>query len=134
MAKQTMGKLIADIRRERGMTQKELADKMNVTDKAVSKWERDLSCPDVNAIPHLAEVLGVSVEELMMAAPREQEEPEEKPSEVQRIVDLVLKAVPVAMGAAVVVLSAMGQLDSRSALTALGIGMFCLGLDQLRKD
>lgn len=134
MAKQTMGELIADIRRERGMTQKELADKMNVTDKAVSKWERNLSCPDVNSIPHLAEVLGVSVEELMMAAPREQEEPEEKPSEVQRIVDLVLKAVPVAMGAAVVVLSAMGQLDSRSALTALGIGMFCLGLGQLRKD
>ena len=38
---------------------------MGVTDKAVSKWERDLSCPDVASLPKLAETLGVSVDELM---------------------------------------------------------------------
>ena len=47
------------------MTQSELAEKMNVTDKAVSKWERDLSCPDINTISKLADVLDVSVEELL---------------------------------------------------------------------
>lgn len=47
------------------MTQLELADKMGVTDKAVSKWERDLSCPDVNSIPKLAEIFEISVDELM---------------------------------------------------------------------
>lgn len=38
---------------------------MSVTDKAVSKWERDLSCPDVNSLPKLAEIFGISVDELM---------------------------------------------------------------------
>ena len=39
------------------MTQLELADRMGVTDKAVSKWERDVSCPDIASMPRLAEVL-----------------------------------------------------------------------------
>ena len=54
------------------MTQNELAEKMNVTDKAVSKWERNLSCPDVNSIPKLAEILGTTVDELLNA-PTKQE-------------------------------------------------------------
>ena len=45
MEKQSMGELICARRKERGMTQKELALQMHVTDKAVSKWERDRSCP-----------------------------------------------------------------------------------------
>lgn len=132
MTKQTMGDLIAALRKERGMTQKDLAEKMNVTDKAVSKWERNLSCPDVNAIPRLAETLGISVEELMNAAPKEAEETREP--EVQKIVDLILKAVPVAMGAAVTVLSVLDQVDTKSALGMLGIGLFCVGIDQLRRS
>ena len=67
--KKTMGALIAQLRKEKGMTQLELAQQMGVTDKAVSKWERDLSCPDISSIPHLAQVLGVSVEELMQSGP-----------------------------------------------------------------
>ena len=55
--KKTLGMMIASLRKENGMTQFELAEKMGVTDKAVSKWERDISCPDVNTIPKLAEVL-----------------------------------------------------------------------------
>lgn len=131
MTKQTMGEMIAALRKERGMTQKDLADKMNVTDKAVSKWERNLSCPDVNSIPRLAEVLRVSVEELMNAAPKEAEEAQE--SEVQKIVALILRAVPVAMGAAVTLLTVLNQVDTKSALGMLGIGLFCVGLSQLRQ-
>ena len=63
--KKTLGIMIAELRKQHGMTQLELAEKMGVTDKAVSKWERDLSCPDINSIPNLAQILGVSVEELM---------------------------------------------------------------------
>ncbi len=58
--KKTLGIMIAELRKQHGMTQLELAEKMGVTDKAVSKWERDLSCPDINSIPNLAEILGVS--------------------------------------------------------------------------
>ena len=60
MKKKTLGMMIASLRKENGMTQLDLAEKMGVTDKAVSKWERDLSCPDVNTIPKLAEVFGIS--------------------------------------------------------------------------
>ena len=65
MMKKTLGTMIAELRKQNGMTQLELAEKMGVTDKAVSKWERDLSCPDINSLPNLAQILGVSVEELM---------------------------------------------------------------------
>lgn len=65
MKKQTMGMTIASKRKEAGMTQLDLAEKMGVTDKAVSKWERDLSSPDIRTVPKLAEALGISVEELM---------------------------------------------------------------------
>ena len=65
MANKSMGELITFLRKEKGMTQSELANKMNVTDKAVSKWERNISCPDINSINKLANILGISVEELI---------------------------------------------------------------------
>ena len=60
-----MGTFIAELRKERQMTQKELAAKLGVTDKAVSKWERSLSCPDIALLMPLAEALGVTVSELL---------------------------------------------------------------------
>lgn len=125
MMKQNMGDLIAGLRKERGMTQKDLAEQMNVTDKAVSKWERNLSCPDVNSIPRLAQVLGVGVEELMTAAPKQEEKQETD------LVKMILTAVPLAMGVAVVALNILGQLDVQSGMGMLGVGMFCLGAQQL---
>lgn len=67
MSQKTIGEIIGTLRREKGMPQKELAAMLNVTDKAVSKWERNIACPDTMTIPKLAEILGVSVEELMGA-------------------------------------------------------------------
>lgn len=67
MASKSMGEIVSTLRREKGMTQKELADMLNITDKAVSKWERDIAFPDTQTIPKLAEILGISVEELMNA-------------------------------------------------------------------
>ena len=59
------GFLIYERRNRKGLTQKELAEKCNVTDKAVSKWERGEGCPDVTVLPRLAEVFGVEVEAIM---------------------------------------------------------------------
>ncbi|MCM1165210.1 MAG: helix-turn-helix domain-containing protein [Lachnospiraceae bacterium] len=59
------GAFIARLRRERGLTQKELADKIGVTDKAVSKWERGRGFPDVSLLESLSEELGVSAAELI---------------------------------------------------------------------
>ena len=65
MSNKSIGEMISSLRKEKGMTQNDLAEKMNVTDKAVSKWERDLSFPDVNTIPKLAGLFHVTVDELM---------------------------------------------------------------------
>lgn len=62
-----IGAFIAELRKEQSMTQKELADKLGVTDKAVSKWERGKGIPDVDSIERLSSVLGVSVSELFAA-------------------------------------------------------------------
>lgn len=59
------GAFLARLRKEKGMTQKELAEKLFVSDKAVSKWERGLSLPDIALLQPMAELLGVSVTELL---------------------------------------------------------------------
>lgn len=128
MSNQTIGQVIADIRKQKGMTQADLAKKMHITDKAVSKWERDLSCPDINSIPKLADILGISVEELMNTSAR----PKTGQS-VRQIVSLVLKAIPLAAGVAVVVLSVLKQLDTDTAMVLLGLGMACLGISALEQ-
>ena len=122
-----MGTMIAELRKHHGMTQLELAGKMGVTDKAVSKWERDLSCPDINSLPELAEILGVSVDELMQIK-REAEIPKKSSAE---IVETALKAVTLAMGVAVVVLSIMDAIDTKSAIIMLGIGLACVGINMM---
>ncbi|NLL80398.1 MAG: helix-turn-helix transcriptional regulator [Clostridiales bacterium] len=130
MANQTMGETICSLRKEKGMTQKELAEKMNVTDKAVSKWERNLSCPDINSIPALAEVLDVSVDVLLNASAKK----EEKNQETGKIVNLVLKAVSMAMGIAVVTLSILKKIDLYSGFTMLGAGLACMGIYLFREN
>ena len=62
-----LGQFIAEIRKEKEMTQAELASKLHVTDKAISKWERGLGLPDINSIEPLADALGISVAEVMQA-------------------------------------------------------------------
>lgn len=61
----TIGKRIAQHRKEKGMTQEELSQKMEVSAQAVSKWENDQTCPDITSLPKLAKILGVSVDELL---------------------------------------------------------------------
>lgn len=65
MEKKTIGGFIAALRRANGLTQRELAEKLNVSDKAVSRWERDESAPDLTLIPVIAEIFGVTSDELL---------------------------------------------------------------------
>ena len=119
----SIGETISSLRKKKGLTQNELAEKMNVTDKAVSKWERDLSCPDVNTISRLAEVLDVSVEELLNA-----KEQRKTNSKIKDLVNLIFKAVAIAMGIAVVVLNILNEIDIKSSIIMLGIGLACVGI------
>ena len=59
------GKKIAELRKEKNLTQKELAKELHVTDKAVSKWERGLSLPDISILIPLSEILNVSLYDLL---------------------------------------------------------------------
>ena len=61
----TIGKRIGLLRRQKGLTQEELANHMGVSPQAVSKWENDQTCPDISALPKLAQLFGVTVDELL---------------------------------------------------------------------
>ncbi len=60
MDKESFGQFLAQHRKEQGMTQKQLAERLFVSDKAVSKWERGLSLPDVSLLLPLSQLLGES--------------------------------------------------------------------------
>ncbi|MBQ9745297.1 MAG: helix-turn-helix transcriptional regulator [Clostridia bacterium] len=134
MENSNMGEKITSLRKEKGYTQKELADRMNVTDKAVSKWERGISMPDVGSLPRLAEVLGVSVDELLCAqsaCAEHTEEPQARAAQAKKIFRMALRALSLAMGIAVAVLAALGELETGDGLLMLGIGMAALGIDAI---
>ena len=128
MTNKSMGDIICALRKEKGMTQKDLADMLNVTDKAVSKWERNIALPDTATIPKIAEIFGVSVEELMNA----KSIPGNRRKGAPYLLNIILKAVPTAMGIAVVVSSLLDELDMKSGFTMLGIGLACVGIYQLK--
>ena len=69
MNRSTLGSTIRSLRLEHQLTQAALAEKLHITDKAVSKWERDLSCPDISLFPKLAELLDVTVDDLLKTLP-----------------------------------------------------------------
>lgn len=131
MKEQSLGMMIAALRKEKGMTQLELAEKLGVTDKAVSKWERDLSCPDIGSIPKLSELLGVSVEELLQC--KRATGDAGRQTQAAALAELIFKCVALAMGVAVAVLSVLNQLDAKSAVGMLGIGLACLAMWAMQK-
>ena len=61
MNNEKIGAFIAQLRKSQNLTQRELAEKLNVTDKAVSKWERGVSLPDITLLPDLSEMLCVTI-------------------------------------------------------------------------
>ena len=65
MEKKTIGKLIAALRRTSGMTQRELGDRLFVSDKTVSRWECDECTPELSLIPAIAELFGITTDELL---------------------------------------------------------------------
>lgn len=95
MDREMLGRFIAQRRKELNLTQRELAEALHVTDKAVSKWERGAGCPDISLLEPLAEALGLSVDQLLTyqtapAEPEPAEEPAPTSEAVQAVLDLTL--------------------------------------------
>ena len=90
----TLGKRIAELRREKGMKQDELAEKLGVSPQAVSKWENDVSYPDIMTVPKLARELGVTADALLTG---EENEPEVKyvPEEKRKSFDELMLRIKV---------------------------------------
>lgn len=126
----SIGSLISSRRKEKNMTQNELALKLNVTDKAVSKWERDICFPDVALLPEIAEILDLNLEDLILGRKRTS----------SNLFDLVLTAVSFAMGTAVFILSVLERLgfsnDSVQSIDLLGmcgLGIILISFKSLKK-
>jgi len=64
----SIGNRINEYRRQRNITQEQLAEAMGVTSQAVSKWENDISCPDISVLPQLADYFNTSLEQLVRGA------------------------------------------------------------------
>lgn len=86
---QTLGMRIATLRKRKAMTQEDLAEKMGVSSQAVSKWENDISCPDIQSLPKLARILGTTVDELLSG--KSEEVQLLSPSERKSLDDLTLR-------------------------------------------
>ncbi|MFR8227257.1 MAG: helix-turn-helix domain-containing protein [Lachnospirales bacterium] len=67
------GKIIKELREKQQLTQKELADRINVSDKTISKWETEKGLPDISVIEDLAKALGTSITELLTGDLRKNE-------------------------------------------------------------
>ena len=65
MDNRKVGDLIYSLRKEKGFTQKQLADQMNISDRTISKWERGYGCPDISLLPKLSALLGVNIENIL---------------------------------------------------------------------
>lgn len=87
--KAKFGAFVAQLRKEKGLMQKELAEQLYVSDKAVSKWERGLSIPDVAILVPLAEILGVTVTELLEC----RRLPKDEPMDSRQTEEIVKKVI-----------------------------------------
>ena len=90
MAKNSIGQFIAALRKANGMTQQDVADRLNVSNKAVSRWERDECAPDLSVIPALAEMFGVTCDELLRG---ERIPKNEDPEKTEKKADKQVKAL-----------------------------------------
>ena len=91
-----MAQFISELRKEKKLTQKDLAEQLGVTDKAVSKWERGLSCPDISLLSKLSQALDVTINELLNGEKADTSTPE-----VDAIVEATLQYADTTMKSAI---------------------------------
>ena len=91
----SIGERLLKMRKERGLTQEDIADALGVTPQAVSKWENDVSCPDITLLPKLARLLGTTTDAILS-----DEEPKVQcvPEKERRLIDDMVLRINVVDG------------------------------------
>ena len=89
MNQEKIGKFILKLRKEKNMTQQELADKIGVTDRAISKWENGRGMPDLSLMKPLCEELGITINELISGEKLDKKEYKEKSEENKKDKDFI---------------------------------------------
>lgn len=93
MEKQTMGAFISALRKSKGLTQKELAELLYVSDKAVSRWECDQTTPDINLLPIIADIFEITTDELIRGGRIKSEQPtDSQEKNIQKRLETILDA------------------------------------------
>ena len=89
----TLGKRIAALRKQKDLRQDDIAQLLDVSPQAVSKWENDQTCPDIGLLPKLAQILGVTTDELLSGKQELQEVRVLPPEERKDITDMLLRII-----------------------------------------
>lgn len=124
-----LGTKIAKLRKEQNMTQQELADKLNITDKAVSKWERNISYPDITSISKLSKILKVDSSELIDLCKKENPYKQD----TNKLIDTILIAIPFALSIALITLSIIGKISTDEKIGLITIAILSLSIFHLKK-
>lgn len=144
MNQEKIGMFISNLRKEKGLTQAALAEMLNITDRAVSKWERGLSLPDSSIMLPLCEILGINVNELLTGERITMENYNKKADELliemtrmkeQRdkellSVEIFLGITVSAVMAACIMIAALVNMSTalRIVLITVGIILFAIGM------
>ncbi len=120
--KETMGKRISDLRKSKCMTQEQLAQQVGVKAQAVSKWENDLSCPDISILPQLAEALGVTTDELLGRTPLQEVKSENSETKSKAHVSVKLRMSNVEKLAFALLLMGIGVIFLLNAFHVIALG------------
>ncbi|HBN28276.1 helix-turn-helix domain-containing protein [Clostridium tyrobutyricum] len=130
-----IGRFIADCRKQKGLTQNQLAEKLGITDKAVSKWENGKSMPDVSLFTSLCDSLGITLNELLAGEHIPDEVLKEKSEEVlmgviksKRSIGVIQIIGSILMGVGITLffIPAIKNLGSATGMGMVGIGLLLL--------
>ena len=132
MEEKNLGNTISKLRREQNMTQAELAKKLNITDKAVSKWERNLSYPDITSLSKLAQILNVETSYLIDLCKKENN-PYQNKTEINNLIDKILIIVPFAITIALIVLNILDNLTTKETLSLITIAILFQSIYNMKK-
>lgn len=129
---QSFGSLIAELRKKQNMTQQDLANKLNITGKAVSKWERGLSYPDITSISKIANILEVDPSRLISTCKKEDNPFQKGPKEnIKALLVFVFNAIGIAMGITILLIPALDEVELKTMYSLIGLGITCLSISVL---